>query len=195
MKDRNDIYVEVSFETMLEFIYGSKSLRAGRSSLASFRRELLKVVKTLRRAVEKNVHGDLRHRERILERYDRFQDYAVKFRSKDKLFQAAVEMLIETQFELLGRMPRNWRPGAIGRVHHSKYQDLADYRTLYYVRTPDQRLQEIIDFAYETSDMSEEESLFTRLIEQRRKHPKDPEKILEWVRENESQTHKRFNQV
>jgi hypothetical protein len=193
MDDRNDIYIEVGFENMLESIYGTKSLRAGWKWLKYFRKELLKVARTLRRAVEKNVHGDRAHRQRILERFDHFEEYAGKLKSKDKLVQAALHLLIETQFELLGRMPRNWKPGTTGRAHHSKYQDLADYRTFYYIRTPEQRLQEIIDYAYRHCDMSEDENLFTRLIEQRHKHPHDPEKVLGWVRENEPETYGEFN--
>lgn len=196
MKDRNDIYIEVGFETMLEFIYGTKSLRAGWTSLASFRRELLKVVRTLRRAIEKNVHGDLAHQQQILERFDRFDSNAPRLKSKDKLVQAALMLLIESQFELLGRMPHNWQPGRTSRVHHSKYQDLADYRTLSYVRTPEQQLKEIVDYAYKrTCDMSEDDSLFTRVIEQKRKHPKAPEKTLNWIRENEPRTYEKFNKA
>jgi hypothetical protein len=70
---------------------------------------------------------------------------------------------------------------------------LADYRTLYFIRTLEQRVQEIIDYAYKHCDMSEEESLFTRLIEQKRKHPNDPEKVLDWIRESEPETYGKFN--
>ena len=78
---------------MLESIYGTKSLGAGWKSLKYFKIELIKISKTLKRAVEKNAHGDTAHVKSITESLEAFEAYAKRIKSKDQLIGEIVGLL------------------------------------------------------------------------------------------------------
>lgn len=190
--ETRDIDIDVSFEHLFTTIYGKRYLCAGKTSFSSFKKGVNKLIRTLKQAIDKNVQGDEAHLERILKHFEDFESYSKGLKSKDELFQRVLLLLFRTQFELIGRMPENWEPGRTKRAHNSKYLNLSDYRVLYYVRTPEQKVNEMINYAYKLPNKSEGD-LFHRLIEIRQKHPKDHKKVLNWIKSNEPETYQKFN--
>mgnify|MGYP005861854755 CR=1 FL=1 len=195
MKEVNEIYITLGFEHLFESIYGKRVLTAGWTSYSSFKKAVSKILTTLKRTIEKNVHGDVLHRKRILDRFESFESYSKNIKNKDEFVQQVFVLMAQVQFEIIGYMPENWEPGKTSRVHWSKTCELPDYRTLYYIRTPKQKVQEIIDYAHKNSNPSENErDLFSRIISIRRKRPRDHEEVLNLIKSNEPDIYFKFNE-
>ena len=113
-------------------------------------------------------------------------------KSKDELNQRVLTACFKANFLLLGQLPNhtkkrrsNWR----GEV------ELNEYRTLFYLRSDTQRVSEMIHYEYTQLHPDKKDSCFSRLIEQRRKHPKNDHAVLQWIRQNEPKLFAQFNKA
>ena len=191
-KGNKEVCIELSYEKLLELIYGVRhiGLKAGWTGIAPFRRSLVRLFKTLATAADRNILGDDGHRDAIRQHCEHAAETARHTTTIDALNQHAIGNAIELAFLLLGRLPRNWDKPVAG---WQSTVDLSKFRSLVYVRTPTQRVAEMTDHAYRSSDMSAEDSQFTRVITVRRRHPRDDRKVLAWIRANEPALYRRFN--
>lgn len=69
-KERDIMTVDIGFEFLMSFIYGSHGhrCRAGHIPVLGWKRHLLQLFRTLKTAIQKNVTGDDRHKEYMMQR-------------------------------------------------------------------------------------------------------------------------------
>lgn len=190
--NKQETYVELAYENLLAFIYGrsGRVVTAGWTTLPLLKKSITKVFRTLSRAAERNINGDEAHKENIRRRCDVAIQAVNRSKSKDEVSQIALAFSVELNFHLLGRMPKNWKKG---KADWRASIDLAEFRTLCYVRTAKQRIDEIIDYAYNLPEEHDGTSLFQRIIDFRNKHPHDDPAVLSWIKKNEPESYAKFN--
>ncbi len=163
---------------------------AGWTSLATFKKSLKKIFRTLSLAAAQSVNGDDAHRDEIARHCLAAVEAITRSKTKDEVAQRALVYAIELGFHLLGRFPHNSRRS--GAVWQSNTH-LSKFRTLNYVRTPKQRIDQILEYAFRLPG-EYEGSLFERLIRQRKAH-RDDLVVLDWIRENEPKVFTKFNKA
>jgi len=143
----------------------------------------------LRRAVEKNVTGDDRHKELLIERCDTAIQVIRNAKFKDELVCDTLRSAFQLLFELLGRMPQNRQKR---KAHYSSVTDLSSYRTFSYTRTATQETNQIIDYALEVRQ-GESKPNFDELIQKlQRDFSRNPHKFLAWLRAEHREFYDKF---
>ncbi len=130
-KEPETIYVDLGFENLMASIYGwyGNKSNIAHKPVRQWRRELIQLFGTIRTAIEKNVVGDERHKEHMMQRCNDTIENIRHAKFKDEISYAALQVTFELIFKLLGRLPNNWQKR---RAHHSHVTQLSDYRTLSY---------------------------------------------------------------
>ena len=187
-------YVELAFENLLSFVYGSHGagISAGWTSLPYFKKSLLKLFKTLRAATERNIHGDEAHRAEITGICESAIETIGRAKTKDEVTQWALNYTFHMIFLLLGRFPKNWRKTKAGWQSNVA---LSEFRTLAYIRTPKQKVAQVLAYAYQHMPAESEDSEFSRIIAAKQRHPHDESRVLAWIRSNEPKLYARFNKA
>lgn len=189
-----ETYVSLAYENLHTFVYGRSGaiVRAGFTPLPLFKKSLIKLLLTLARAAERNINGDEKHREKVSSRFSEAADQVKSAKTKDEAVLAALTAAIGANFELMGRLPRNWRKA---KADWRSAVDLSAYRTLGYVRTDRQRIQQILDYCYNQPQPNEGPGLFEEIIDIRNKHPHDDARVLSWIRDNKPTLFSQFNAI
>jgi len=187
-----DTYIEYSYEILLECLYGRDGafVTAGWTSLANLKKSLKKVFRTISQAVMQSVNGDDAHRDELARHCGAAVEAITRSKTKDEVMQRALVYAIELGFHLLGRFPHNSRRSGGDRQSNTH---LSTFRTLFYSRTPKQKIEQILDHAFRLPG-EYEGSLFERLIRQRKAH-RDDLVVLEWIRKNEPKVYEKFNRA
>lgn len=185
--------VETPYEKLFASIFGvANDVRAGSVPLPAFRKNLVRVLDILWKAAARNVHGDAAHQAAIVGRLMGARDAAKRARTKDEATQAALTGLIASNFLFLGRLPANSEKAKAGWKTKLK---LGEYRTLFYVRLPEQRFKEMQHYAHFVGWADHETSLFKRVMDIRDRHPENYMAALEEIREKEPALFSRFNRT
>ncbi|MEK6684127.1 MAG: hypothetical protein AABY46_05640 [Nitrospirota bacterium] len=163
---------------------------ATRKPIRRWKHELMQLFGTIRTAIEKNVTGDDRHKENMMEHCTNAVDAIRDAKSKEQIANAATQFAFKLIFKLLGRLPHNREKR---RAHHSRVTDLSAYRTLSYTRTAHQKVKEIIDYA-PTGQLGSGEPTSEVLIKKlTRDFSHNPHKFLSWVKTEHRSLYDRFN--
>lgn len=183
--------IQLSYERLFASIFGvANGVRAGSLALPPFRRHLVKVLDNLSKAARRNIHGDEAHREKIVDCLSNARAATKRARTKDGATQAALAGLIESSFLFLGRLPTNSKRGKAG---WKTKLNLDDYRTLYYVRTPEQRFKEMQHYAHFVGWSDHDASLFKIVMDIRARHREDNLAAIEELREKAPALYRRFH--
>jgi hypothetical protein len=191
VKKSETIYIDLGFEHLMSFIYGSggHSCHAGHTPIRYLKKQLLQIFRTLKTVIRKNVTGDDRHKEYMIERCDSAIGAIQHAKSKDELIGDTLSAAFQLIFELIGHFPHNW---ASRKAHHSRITDLSAYRTFNYARTARQKAKQITDYAY-TKKEGECHPDFEVLISKLKKDfSDDPHKFLDWLRAEHRQLYDQF---
>jgi hypothetical protein len=139
------ITTDLSFEHMLSFLFGQKRFhgRSGHLSPRVWRGQILEIFKTLEKAVRETLNGDDRHRQEIEKHCQRAIADLRRARSTGQISVTAIEHLTYIVFLVIGEWPNNWEKG-IRDAPHPKNWNLTRYRTLQYLRSDEQKIQQII---------------------------------------------------
>jgi hypothetical protein len=128
------IYVDHHLETVTSQIYGQMghSCKTGHKELSDWKKDLVKLFRTIGQAVKKNVNGDDNHRDLVVRRCDTAINSIKSCQSIDAASMKAIGFSIEIIFQLLGHFPQNFLKM---RAYHGDVTDLSKYRIFTYVRT------------------------------------------------------------
>lgn len=191
-KQPETIFADLGFENLMASIYGwyGHNGSAARKPIRQWKRELMQLFGTVRTAIEKNITGDDRYKEHMMDRCNIAVEAIRLTTSKEQITCAATQFTFELIFKLLGCLPHNWQKR---RAHHSRVTDLSSYRTLSYTRTAHQKVKQIMDYAH-TGQLEDGEPTFEVLI-QKLKHDfsDNPHKFLSWVKSEHKSLYDRFN--
>jgi len=163
---------------------------ATRKPVRQWKRELVQLFGTVRTAIEKNVTGDDRYREHIMDRCSTAVAAIRGAKTKEQIAIAATQFAFEIIFRLLGRLPNNWQTR---NAHYSRVTDLSAHRTLSYTRTAQQKVTQILDYAH-TDAPKDAEPTWDLLVQKlNRDFLGNPHKFLSWVRAEHKSLYDRFN--
>jgi hypothetical protein len=180
---REEIYVSHDFEHILSYLFGKNRYHgfAGFCKGARWKTELIKVVRTIQRAVRINVDTDDFHRRDIVDCCERTILALKSAQTLDEINTTMIGFAVRTIFMLLGRFPDNWDKKS---VSNSKAWRLDEFRKLAYTRTLEQRARLILSLTdkYPYSDRLPKYRDLMRIRQTELKG--DPEKFLEWFRKN-----------
>jgi len=190
-KKSETIYIDLGFENLMSFIYGSggHSCRAGHTSVNTWKKQLSQILRTLKTAIRKNVTGDERHKEHMMERCDNAIRAIRYAKFKDELVCDTLSIVFQLIFELIGHFPHNWQSR---KVHHSRVTDLSIYRTFSYTRTAKQKAKQITDHAYTKTEAECTPSFEVLISKLKKEFSDDPHKFLDWLRAEHKQFYDQF---
>jgi hypothetical protein len=189
--ERNIMAVDIGFEFLMSFVFGWRGHHGTAGNIPAFRwkKHLLKLFRTLKSAIHKNVTGDDRHMEYMMERCDTAIGAIRSAKFKDEISCKSLQFAFELLFELLGHYPQNWQSR---RAHHSRVTDLASYRTLSYTRTATQKVRQITDAAYANRNDSTGPSFEVLIEKLKHDFSGNPHKFLAWLRSEHRMLYDRF---
>lgn len=176
----------------MRHLYGFRghSAGAGYTPLNSWKKQLTRLFGTLKTAIRKNVNGDDRHRDEMMERCDVAIDAIRRSKYKDEIMNYTITFCFEISFALLGHRQDNWQDS---KAHHSHVTQLNTYRTFAYVRTPTQIARQITDAAYKNRLSSWHPSFEILIGKLRGEFHNDAEKFVKWIRTEYPDLYSQFN--
>jgi len=178
-----DIHVSYDFEYVLTYLFGKNRCHgfAGFTKIPRWKKELMKLVRTIERAVRINLDTDDFHRRDILAGCESTIMALKAAETLDDINTAMMGFTVRTIFMLLGHFPNNWDRRS---VSNSKVWRLDRFRKVAYIRTPEQRANLILSLTdrhgYSDRLPKWKDLLRVRHIE----FKDDDEKFLEWFKEN-----------
>lgn len=144
MADEDWTYVPISIEYLMSELFGKLQYHGyvGAVSRSTWKKDLLKVAKYIKRAVLLNVETDAIHRKKVLATCDALLQDLGAASTINAANAAVIEHLIRLVFLLLGNMPDHWR-------RRSPYSDsfwkLNGHRTLHYSQSVEQKVATLIN--------------------------------------------------
>ncbi len=146
MVAKEHMYAPISIEYLLSSLFGKLNYHGyvGSVSIPTWRKDLIKTTKYIRKAIEINVQCDAIHKSSLLETCDRLQEQLAKSKTVTSLHAAAFEHQTKLIFLLLGNMPDHWRSRA---PYSDKHWELDGHRTMQYQQTSAQNAYLLINLA------------------------------------------------
>jgi len=174
------IAFSLSFEHFLSRLFGKPRYHATtgiRYTTAEWRQELLRIARSIRRAITINVRAtDRSHRTELLERCRSVERALEDSTSINDLNLVMIQHLSEISFLLMGASPNHWDaihpPGPNG-------WKLSALRNVVYSQTPEQRVQLVLDFA-----LRHDSKLYNQMLDYLASIGTNPNRIdvfLKWV--------------
>jgi hypothetical protein len=178
---KKEIYVPIEFEHLLSILFGKSSYHGfvGTHTFVRWKKELIKIVRSIKRAIKINVDTDDFHRKDLLDYCETTIEGLKSDRSLDEVNIRMIGFSIRTIFRLLGHIPDNWDRRSVA---NSKLWRLDQFRKVVYIRTPEQKVNLILSLT-DKYGYSHRMPKWTDLISKRFDDFRgDPEKFIEWFK-------------
>lgn len=178
-----EINIPISFEYLMSSLFGKQNYHGhcGFRPLSTWKKEQIKLIKTIRRAVKINVNSDVYHRNQISRYCDLALEKVKEAKTKDAVNTAMIEYSMKIIFALLGNFPDNWDKRGTSNPQAWK---LNRFRKLVYASTLDNKANLILTIAekgkYSGRLPSERELFMKRAFE----FAGDSEKFVNWFKDS-----------
>ncbi len=145
-KKSDPVYAPMSFEYLMSSLFGMQFYHGfvGYLRLTIWKKELIKILKAVKRAIDLNIDTDEFHRNELISRCDFGMRKLRESKYKDELDANMIESLIRIVFLLLGEMPENARRRS---TSNPKCWKLDRARKITYVQTLQQKTWLILHLA------------------------------------------------
>ena len=143
MKNTEYIYLPISYEYMMSFLFGKKNYHGhvGRYGPSTWKKDLLKINKYIKKAIRLNVNSDAIQKELLFNKCDELEKKLKEAKTIGALSTAFVESYTQLIFQLLGKIPHHWDDRA---PWPDSFWDLSGYRKLNYEQNNEQKAAVII---------------------------------------------------
>ncbi|MDK2801350.1 MAG: hypothetical protein PWQ70_2969 [Clostridiales bacterium] len=146
MKDQSDrsIYIPISFEHLLSFLFGEKSYHGfvGIHEFGIWKKNILKIFRAIKKSILVNINiVDELHKTNLIELCNDAISNISKTKNKDKVNVLAIEYMTKIIFSLQGDIPDNWRRNIVNR---DEYWKLNKYRQIVYTQNQKQKVNIIL---------------------------------------------------
>ena len=144
MNSKEWIYAPLSYEYMMSFLFGKWNYHGhvGTFLRSSWKKDLEKITKYIKKAIRINVRLDGFQQELLLEECDRFSDRIKKEKTINGMNVAFIECYTRLIFQLLGNFPNHWDRKA---PWADRFWEFDGHRTLQYTHTDEQKSYLIIN--------------------------------------------------
>lgn len=176
-----EINIPISFEYLLSFLFGKHNYHGhcGFRPLATWKKEQLKLIKTIRKAVKINIDSDIYHCNGIIKTCDFAIQQIKDAKTKDAVNTAMIEYCVKIIFALLGNFPDNWDKKGTSNWQTWK---LDSFRKLIYTSTVDNKANLILSLAESSKyggKLPSDRDLFMKRIFE---FAGDSEKFVNWFK-------------
>ncbi len=180
---RNNVYIPIEFEHFLSELFGQNSHHGfvGEHSLSVWRRELIKIVRTIRRAVKINIDTDAFHRDDMVRRCDLTIESIKKAGTSDEVNAAMIKFSVRLNFMLMGDLPDNWDRKSIS---HESALTFNKHRKIAYVQNNEQRANLIMSLPSKWNYKDRVPDNLELWLKRFREFDGDTEKFLIWFKLN-----------
>lgn len=143
-KQHEPIYVPLGFENLMGRLYGyaGHGCCAGHTSISDFKKHVTRIVSSLKNKIRRSVCGDDAHRDVLMKKCDDMLASIKSCQSKDELLCRISQYCLDIMFQLVGGTPDNIQKQ---RTNSQSVTSPPTYRSLYYVRSDEQRSRQILD--------------------------------------------------
>lgn len=169
--------VPLGFEFFLKDLYGTQYHGyVGEKSLSTWRKDMAKLIHTIRRAIQLNVSSDRHHHVTMDTTCDHAEQHIRRAKSIDDVSQETIQTLARLCFLLMGQMPNHFDTKAPYRDEHWV---LHAERSIGFVQTDGQKVNVILSLARDGHFGGREQATEFRL---KLHELGTPTKFLEWFR-------------
>lgn len=142
--------VDMAFEQFLKSLFGANDYHSyvDQVSFRTWRKDLVKIIRNLRRAVELTVHADAQHIDTLLARCDSAMGEVEKSSTPQEAANAAIRNLTMISFLLIGEFPNHYHEK---RPSHATHWVLNSERQIGYSQSLRQKAMLLRHLAREAS--------------------------------------------
>jgi len=173
--------IELEYEHFLSSLFGSKSYHGytDQQRFVTWRKDLVRVIKNLRRSIESTVNTDPHHMSTLLQTCDRAIESVGSAHTASVASNRAIQFLASTAFMLVGHMPNYFFED---QPTHRNYWILDGERQIGYTQSMSQKARVIRN--REKCGASGMDSRMRPLDAKYREFGCDPVRFVEWIKEN-----------
>ena len=137
------LVLPLSFEYLMSALFGMNNYHGyvGTVSLTTWKKDMAKVTRYIRKSIEINCNCDEGYKKDLLARCDHLGQLISESRTVQQINIALIEKLINIVFNLLGTMPHHWDQK---KPYRDQFWNLSGHRTLVYLQNNDQKAHLII---------------------------------------------------
>jgi hypothetical protein len=130
--------VPISFEYLLTHLFGKQQYHGyvGAVRASRWKRDMLKVLKYLRRSILLTVSADNHHKKQLLKTCDETSKLLDEASTINGMNVALIEGLTKLSFRFVGNLPDHWRRKS---PYRDRFWELNGHRSITYVQTDEQR--------------------------------------------------------
>lgn len=178
-KENVSVYVPMSFEYLMSSLFGQQFYHGyvGYLRLKRWKKDLIKILKTVRKTIEINIDTDEFHKNELCSKCDLGIRKLKESKYKDQLDVNMVESLTRIVFMLIGDMPENSRKKSTA---NPKCWKLDQARKITYVQTLHQRVWLIMHRARIRGEKNPD---YDELWEKHFEYRGDKRRFIEWYKE------------
>ncbi len=137
MSQKDHVVVPISFEALMRSLFGDKYYRyVGEISKTTWKKDLRKIAKYIKKSIELNVDTDQYHREHLLKLCEMLDKELESSKTTAQMNVITIEKLVKLIFYLLGNLPENWN---MKSPYADRFWELDGHRRLLYVQSDEQK--------------------------------------------------------
>lgn len=182
MRQRERTNVPISVEYLFSALFGKVPYHGyvGTVSVTTWKKDLAKTGRWIKRAIELNARTDSFHRSELLETCDRMISNVEGAKSATEANMKVIESLVRVVFMLLGDMPDNWNQKS---PYRNSFWRLDAHRSRQFSQSPVQKVRLLIDLVDRRQrvklDLGEYGSLREAYAD---RSGGNPEQFLDWFK-------------
>ncbi len=180
---KNDVYIPIEFEHFLSELFGQTSHHGsvGIHSLSDWKKELIKIIRTIRRAIKINIDTDDFHRDDMVRRCDLAIENIKKSTTGDEVNSTMISFSVRLNFMLMGDLPNNWDKKSIS---HNSSLTLNSCRNIAYMKNNEQKANLIMSLPNKWDYRDRVPNHLELWLKRFREFNGDTEKFLNWFKLN-----------
>lgn len=181
MKNDDYIYLPLSFEYLMTFLFGEQNYHGyvGSVERTTWKKDMQKIARYIKKAIQLNVHSDNYHRSKLIQICEELTEKIKKSNKIEEINILIIQEFTKIIFNLIGNMPNHRRSK---RPYNDSYWKFYGHRNLVYTQNTTQKVWLIlslgskIDIALKEYDSLNEVFYF--------KFRSNKEKFLSWFKKN-----------
>jgi len=181
-KSEDYVYVPISYEYMMSHLFGKSNYHGhvGCLTKSSWKNDVRKINKYVKKSIELNVNTDSYHKGRLKYLCDCLEEKVSQSKSLNEINVSFVETYVILLFTLLGNFPDHWNRKA---PYADRFWELDGHRSMSYTQTDEQKAALVINL------VDTEKAINVEIKEHKNMHEafgacgSNPAKFIAWLKD------------
>ena len=181
MRNNDYLYLPLSFEYLMTFLFGSRNYHGyvGSVGKTTWKKDMQKIIKYIKKAIQLNVHSDNYHKSKLMRICDELTEKIKQSKRIEEVNILIIQEFTKLIFNLIGNMPDHWR---LKQPYKDLYWKFGGHRSLVYTQNTAQKVWLILSLGSEIDITFEEYDSLNEVLHF--KFRDDKYKFLSWFKKN-----------